>query len=100
MQTTITKPLPATIPRVLTKGWVNAAGVSFPDKLRPLVDKIGGATKAGGVIGYPRQTVNRWLRGEGQPAALAQVGVLRVLQLNIQSVLRRERKAKRKEAVS
>ena len=53
--------------------------MSFPDQLRPLVDRVGGPTPAAEICGVTRQTVNLWLRGEGNPNAATQAGALLLL---------------------
>lgn len=53
--------------------------MSFPAKLRPLVDRVGGSTEAAAICGVTRQLVNLWLRGEGNPNAATQAGALLLL---------------------
>jgi len=53
--------------------------MSFADRLRPLVDRVGGPTRAAEICGVTRQSVNLWLRGEGNPNAATQAGALLLL---------------------
>ena len=52
----------------------------FASALAPLVERVGGSTAAAEIFGVTRQTVNRWLRAEGNPpAAVTQHGALDML---------------------
>jgi DNA-binding phage protein len=53
--------------------------MSFPTKLRPLVDRVGGSTEAAAICGVTRQTVNLWLRGGGNPSTATQAGAILLL---------------------
>lgn len=53
--------------------------MTFPELLRPLVDRVGGPTEAAAICGVTRQTVNLWLRDEGNPNAATQAGALLLL---------------------
>lgn len=53
--------------------------MTFPEKLRLLVDRVGGSTAAAAICGVSRQNVNLWLRGEGNPNACTQAGAILLL---------------------
>jgi len=53
--------------------------MTFPEQLRKLVERVGGPTEAAAVCGVTRQTVNLWLRGEGNPNAATRAGALLLL---------------------
>lgn len=53
--------------------------MKFPDKLRPLVLRVGGSTQAAAICGVTKQTVNLWLRDGGNPNAATQAGALLLL---------------------
>lgn len=64
----------------LRPAWISASDKTFAEKLRPLVSRLGGATKVAGIVGYARQTVNSWLRDAMTPHPYAQAGILLELQ--------------------
>lgn len=50
----------------------------FKEKLRPLVDRLG-SSAAARVCGVTPQSLNRWIRGSGEPNAAMRAGVLMLL---------------------
>jgi hypothetical protein len=53
---------------------------TFSDQLRPLVDRVGGSTRAAAICGVSRQVVNLWLRSPGKaPNFATQAGALKLL---------------------
>lgn len=54
--------------------------MSFAEQLRPLVEKVGGSTRAAQIFGVTRQAVNLWLRDPDKaPAPVTQCGALEML---------------------
>lgn len=51
---------------------------SFASQLRPHVERLG-APACADLCGVTRQTINLWLRGQGNPNAATQAGALLLL---------------------